>query len=184
MADEDFVYIDASEIVASSRGGKRKPKYQHRVWEADDEKDKARYALMMSSINMRRQVMKDGYYDEENDPYAPLISTRYRYEIECETVFHSDEEIVEEAVAEQNVCNVDAYAAAIFFDLVDDVLMIDDQHIELMDEFESLVTPGMVKQIEDIISEYLSSCSCDLCKMAVQDVRNEYAWVWKNGSGS
>jgi hypothetical protein len=86
MSDDDYIYIDAAEVNVV----RRNTKYKHKLWKAESEKDRAKYVIAMSNINVRRQLIKSGAYNPENDPYRVLVSERMRYEIECETIFHCD----------------------------------------------------------------------------------------------
>jgi hypothetical protein len=84
MADIDieFEVIDSSSVEVSRR---RKSKYTHKLWEYDDEKGQARYLLAVARLMERRGC---DYAEELRDK----ISQRHIYEIEMESVFHSDEE--------------------------------------------------------------------------------------------
>lgn len=103
MSDDDYIYIDAAEVNVVRR--KVSTKYKHKLWKAESEKDRAKYVVAMSNINVRKQLMKSGIYNPENDPYRGLVSDRIRYEIECETIFHSDpveDELVIEDIEDED----------------------------------------------------------------------------------
>lgn len=89
---EEFEYIDATSIDIPVR--RRKPKYTHKLWEAQTPKDYDRYLLAASRNNQRRQERLYGKYNPDIDPHAGRILDRHRYEIECETVFHADPESI------------------------------------------------------------------------------------------
>jgi hypothetical protein len=81
--DIEFEVIDSSSVEVSRR---RKSKYTHKLWEYDDEKGQARYLLAIARLMERRGC---DYAEELRDK----ISQRHIYEIEMESVFHSDEVI-------------------------------------------------------------------------------------------
>lgn len=79
--------IDLCSIPLRDRTG-RKTKYQYKVWEATLPKDKARYAFILSKSWYRRKAA--GKISSNENPYQAIISSRHRYEIEMEAVFHYD----------------------------------------------------------------------------------------------
>lgn len=87
-----FEIINEGDVEFPKRGrkGSGKKKYQHKIWEYDNPKDQTRYLMALARMNARRQIIKNGEYSEEKNPYSRLVDERYAYEIALETVFLPD----------------------------------------------------------------------------------------------
>lgn len=141
---EGFEYIDASSIDVPVR--KRKPKYKHKLWEAESPKDYDRYLLAASRINQRRQILLTGEYDVEMDPHAARITERNRYEIECETVFHSDIDSIDLEINDENTMTYQEFVDA-FGIIWDRAYSLDDD-----EEFSNEETVELVKEATHLLS--------------------------------
>jgi hypothetical protein len=120
MSDEFF---DLNSIQIRGRRG-RKSKYTHRLWEAQTDKEKARYALIMSdNWERRKDNGKVGtgrivwnktnghvsYIDDEN-PYEKFVDKKTEYELRMEMVFHSDVEVIADTESSDGFIEFDAPA--------------------------------------------------------------------------
>jgi hypothetical protein len=96
MSEIEFEIIESSSVELPVRRRKKKIDPQiaaiRMTQESQDEywKREARLLLSLSRINERRQMLRSGSYNEDDNPYSHLVDARYKYEIEMETVFHSD----------------------------------------------------------------------------------------------
>lgn len=115
----DFEIIESNQVVESRRGRR---KYSTKVWEFETDKDKARYYLAAARLMERRG---NDYAQELRDK----ISQRDIYEIEMETVFHSDIEDDEHFVEDDDSLEVD------FDDLNDD----DEVFIDIPESLNQIV---------------------------------------------
>jgi len=110
MSEMKYEVIDASSISVPVRRRKKKnvtvsdPMIAAvRLQQQNEDgywKRESRELLALSRINKRRQIIKNGFYNEDLDPYAHLVDPRHEYEIEMESVFHCDsvDEKIEDVV--------------------------------------------------------------------------------------
>jgi hypothetical protein len=68
----------------------RKPKYVKKPWEYKDEAGRLAYYACLVRGNIRRQEMKNGFYDPDKDPFISLLSDREIYQLQLEAILPSE----------------------------------------------------------------------------------------------
>lgn len=140
MSEFEFEIIDSSSVEIPVRRRKKKNKIDPSIAavianqnKTDDYwKQESRVLFAYSRINERRQMLRNGSYNEDDNPYAHLIDARHRYEIEMETVFHSDcemdddtDEVIDEEMIQaflEESCELFYMAVAVYMDRTMDEL--------------------------------------------------------------
>jgi hypothetical protein len=85
MSDDDFEFIDASQVVTTQRN--RKPKYKYRPWEADTARGQYEYYKLLQLSYMRRHGNGETPYDHLIDPridYVAALEKIMPYDIAAE----------------------------------------------------------------------------------------------------
>lgn len=97
MDENKFQIIDADSISVPVRKRKKKKTdpaiMAVRVQQSKEDdywKQESRELFALARLNERKQRLKTGVYNEDENPYAHLVDPRHKYEIEMETVFHCD----------------------------------------------------------------------------------------------
>ena len=154
MSDNDFEFIDASQVVSSQR--KRKPKYKYRIWEAETARGQYEYYKMLQRSFMRR-------HGNMETPYDHLIDPRIDYTVALEKIFPFDVTAeVEKQKAEAIDLDVCEYCGkeTVEFDIIAndyysyDLLVCND----CMEDGDSICS-----SCGDLFHNYDDNDECDFC---------------------